>query len=76
MRSYSDALNQELNTTTLGKSFVRAKEQTSQKDEVSFFLCFCFCFRSGVEQSLVARNQFVTHRNTIGKLNNNSSCLS
>lgn len=33
MRSYSDALNQELNTTTLRKSFVRAKEQTSQKDE-------------------------------------------
>ncbi|GMN34000.1 hypothetical protein TIFTF001_004465 [Ficus carica] len=33
MQSYSDALNRELNTTTLGKSFVRAKEQTSQKDE-------------------------------------------
>lgn len=33
MRSYSDILNEELNTTTLGKSFVRAKEQTTQQDE-------------------------------------------
>lgn len=38
MRSYSDILNEELNTTTLGKSFVRAKEQTTQQDEVMLLI--------------------------------------
>ncbi|KAJ7943734.1 SGT1 [Quillaja saponaria] len=33
MRSYSDVLNEELNTTTLGKSFVRADEQNPRKNE-------------------------------------------
>ncbi|KAL5556564.1 hypothetical protein UlMin_038800 [Ulmus minor] len=33
MRSYSDALNEELKTSTLKKSFVRANEQLTQKDE-------------------------------------------
>ncbi|GAB4848797.1 hypothetical protein Ancab_003590 [Ancistrocladus abbreviatus] len=33
MHSYSDVLNEELQATTLRKSFVRAKEQSSSKDE-------------------------------------------
>lgn len=34
MHSYSDALNKELKSTTLEKSFVRADEQAPKKDEV------------------------------------------
>ncbi|RDX81708.1 Protein ecdysoneless-like protein, partial [Mucuna pruriens] len=33
MRSYSDAMNEELKATTLHKSFVRANEQISKKDQ-------------------------------------------
>ncbi|KAH1161258.1 hypothetical protein GLYMA_01G022800v4 [Glycine max] len=33
MRSYSDAMNEELKTTTLQKSFVRANEQIPKKDQ-------------------------------------------
>lgn len=33
MHSYSDAMNEELKTTTLTKSFVRANEQAPKKDE-------------------------------------------
>ncbi|XP_027361018.1 protein ecdysoneless homolog isoform X1 [Abrus precatorius] len=33
MQSYSDAMNEEINATTLQKSFVRANEQISKKDE-------------------------------------------
>lgn len=36
MGSYSDALSEELKTTTLNKSFVRANEQAVKKDEVSY----------------------------------------
>lgn len=36
MGSYSDALNEELKSTTLKKSFVRADEQAPKKDEVFF----------------------------------------
>ena len=40
MHSYSDALDEELKTTTIGKSFVRAKEQAtelaSKKSQVYF----------------------------------------
>lgn len=36
MKSYSDVLNQELKSTTLKKSFVRANEQAAKKDEVYF----------------------------------------
>ncbi len=36
MHSYSDAMNEELKTTTLTKSFVRANEQAPKKDEVHF----------------------------------------
>jgi len=39
MRSYSDAMNEELKTTTLQKSFVRANEQIPKKDQV--FVCIC-----------------------------------
>lgn len=40
MHSYSDALNEELKSTTLEKSFVRANEQAPKKDEVYFpLLC-------------------------------------
>lgn len=35
MSSYSDALNQQLKSTTLDKSFVRASEPPLNKDEVS-----------------------------------------
>lgn len=35
MHSYSDALNQELKSTTLDKSFVRAREQSSKDDGTS-----------------------------------------
>jgi len=38
MRSYSDAMNDELKATTLQKSFVRANGQI-QKDQV--FVCIC-----------------------------------
>ena len=40
MHSYSDALNEELKSTTLEKSFVRANEQAPKKDEVHVLL-FC-----------------------------------
>lgn len=36
LRSYSDAMNEELKTTSLTKSFVRANEQAPKKDEVHF----------------------------------------
>lgn len=36
MRSYSDVLNEELKSTTLEKSFVRANDQVAKKDEVYF----------------------------------------
>ena len=40
MHSYSDALNEELKSTTLQKSFVCANEQAPKKDEVYFpLLC-------------------------------------
>lgn len=39
MRSYSDAMNEELKATTLQKSFVRANEQIPKKDQV--FVCIC-----------------------------------
>ena len=39
MSSYSDALSEELKTTTLDKSFVRANEPTLNKDEVRFTTC-------------------------------------
>lgn len=34
MGSYSDALNEELKTTTLNKSFIRANKQMVKTDEV------------------------------------------
>lgn len=36
MHSYSDALNEEMKSTTLEKSFVRANEQAPKRDEVYF----------------------------------------
>ena len=36
LHSYSDAMNEELKTTSLTKSFVRANEQAPKKDEVRF----------------------------------------
>lgn len=48
MDSYSNALNEELKTTTLKKSFIRANEQPLNKNEVRFlnffFLFFSFFF--------------------------------
>lgn len=38
MESYSDALGEELKSSTLQKSFYRASGEASQKDEVLFFL--------------------------------------
>lgn len=38
MRTYSDAMNEQLKATTLQKTFVRANEQIPKKDEV-----FCLC---------------------------------
>lgn len=38
MGSYSDALNEELKTTTLKKSFVRADEQSHGDNKVIFYL--------------------------------------
>lgn len=38
MHSYSDALNEEMKSTTLEKSFVRANEQAPKRDEVYFSL--------------------------------------
>lgn len=34
MGSYSDAMSEQLKTTTLNKSFVRANQQAADKDEV------------------------------------------
>lgn len=42
MHSYSDALNEELKSTTLEKSFIRAHEQAPKKKEVDFFISFAF----------------------------------
>jgi len=46
MESYSDALNKELNATTLQKSFIRAPQQPSNGEEVSghlYILCYEIC---------------------------------
>lgn len=40
MQSYSDALNEELKSSTLKKSFVRANEQPNNRNEV-IFSSFC-----------------------------------
>lgn len=40
MNAYTGALNEELRSTTLRKSFVRATDQSSKKDEVILFYFF------------------------------------
>ena len=47
MESYSDALNKELNATTLKKSFIRASQQPSNGEEVGIFI---FCAMKSVSQ--------------------------
>lgn len=42
MGSYSDALNEELKTTTLNKSFIRANEQMVKTGEVSYVSVYYF----------------------------------
>lgn len=39
MHSYSDAMTEELKTSTLAKSFVRANEQAPKKAEVHYTSC-------------------------------------
>lgn len=53
MHSYSDALNEELKSTTLEKSFIRANEQAPQKKEVDF-----------ISFALLSNHEFLNHIET------------
>lgn len=59
MHSYSDVMNEELKTTTLEKSFVRANEQAQKKAGVCFpilhekRLCCVFFFLLMIKNSLL-----------------------